>query len=169
MEKYLENRAEVPHTFEMRTMPAMGSMQMPSKDKNLIWDTAKLGGYRNGQENTIPMCSSHTKPGGPRWKDVVYRAVIDEDTGETLVDMESVEGVPEEECHQDFDGRPRNMQTILHYKRAGSRSGVSQSSEGKQWSLGSLDAKTTFLYAELNEEEDGIVIEQPHPCWSVWD
>eukprot|EP00974_Lingulodinium_polyedra_P031757 3058849-Lingulodinium_polyedra.AAC.1 len=70
--------------------------------------------------------------------------------------MESVEGAPEEECHQDFDGRPRNMKTILHYKQAGSRSGVSQSSEGKQWSLGSLDVKTAFLYAELNEEEDGI-------------
>eukprot|EP00974_Lingulodinium_polyedra_P076729 7428318-Lingulodinium_polyedra.AAC.1 len=29
------------------------------------------------------------------------------------------------------------------------------------WSLGSLDVKTAFLYAELNEEEDGIVIVQP--------
>eukprot|EP00974_Lingulodinium_polyedra_P104792 10145623-Lingulodinium_polyedra.AAC.1 len=70
--------------------------------------------------------------------------------------MESVEGVPEEECQQDFDGRPRKLKTILHYKQAGSRNGASQPSEGKRWSLGSLDVKTAFLYAELNEEEDGI-------------
>ena len=29
------------------------------------------------------------------------------------------------------------------------------------WSVGSLDVKTAFLYAELIEEEDGIVVVQP--------
>ena len=31
----------------------------------------------------------------------------------------------------------------------------------KGWSVGSLDVKTAFLYAELNEEEDGILVVQP--------
>ena len=31
----------------------------------------------------------------------------------------------------------------------------------KGWSVGSLDVKTAFLYAELNEEEYGIVVVQP--------
>ena len=31
----------------------------------------------------------------------------------------------------------------------------------KGWSIGSLDVKTAFLYAELDEEEDGIIVVQP--------
>ena len=34
-------------------------------------------------------------------------------------------------------------------------------SQRQPWSLGALDVKTAFLYAELNEEEDGIVVAQP--------
>ena len=33
----------------------------------------------------------------------------------------------------------------------------------KGWRVGSLDVKTAFLDAELNEEEDGIVAVQPPP------
>ena len=31
----------------------------------------------------------------------------------------------------------------------------------KGWSIGSIDLQTAFRYAELNEEEDGIVVVQP--------
>ena len=31
----------------------------------------------------------------------------------------------------------------------------------KGWGIGSLDVKTAFLYAELDEEEDGIIVVQP--------
>eukprot|EP00974_Lingulodinium_polyedra_P068127 6596970-Lingulodinium_polyedra.AAC.1 len=86
--------------------------------------------------------------------------------------MESVEGVPEEECIEyllDRGGRPRKIKTILYYK--GPRATASSAAiatkgnpvtpEGEKWSLGSLDVKTAFLYAELNEEEDGIIVVQP--------
>ena len=39
----------------------------------------------------------------------------------------------------------------------------------KGWSVCSLDVKTAFLYAELNDEEDGINIVDPLPFWSGWD
>ena len=35
----------------------------------------------------------------------------------------------------------------------------------EDWSVGSLYLKTAFLYAELNEEEHGIVIVHPPALW----
>eukprot|EP00974_Lingulodinium_polyedra_P029909 2881439-Lingulodinium_polyedra.AAC.1 len=98
----------------MRTMLAMGSMQKcprrPRVSSGILQSSGAAEVGHNRPTDVLPT----TKPGGPRWKDVVYRAVIDEETAETLVDMESVEGVPEEECQQDVDGRPRKLKTILH-------------------------------------------------------
>ena len=31
----------------------------------------------------------------------------------------------------------------------------------QNWSVGTLDVKTAFLYAELNDEKDGVIIVQP--------
>ena len=39
----------------------------------------------------------------------------------------------------------------------------------QEWSIVSLDVKTAFLYAELNEEEDGAIVVQPLLYWSEWD
>ena len=36
------------------------------------------------------------------------------------------------------------------------------------WSIGSMGVKTAFLYAELNEEEDGTIVVQPLLYWSEW-
>eukprot|EP00974_Lingulodinium_polyedra_P063739 6153995-Lingulodinium_polyedra.AAC.1 len=52
----------------------------------------KARGLQKWISTDIPDVLITTKPGGPRWKDALYRTVIDEDTGETLIDMESVDG-----------------------------------------------------------------------------
>ena len=31
----------------------------------------------------------------------------------------------------------------------------------RKWGIGSLDVKTVFLYAELVEEEDGVIVVSP--------
>ena len=31
----------------------------------------------------------------------------------------------------------------------------------RKWGIGSLDVKTAFLYAELVEEEDGVIVVSP--------
>ena len=33
----------------------------------------------------------------------------------------------------------------------------------RKWGIGSLDVKTTFLYAEFIEEEDGVIVVSPPP------
>eukprot|EP00974_Lingulodinium_polyedra_P042312 4060337-Lingulodinium_polyedra.AAC.1 len=74
--------------------------------------------------------------------------------------MRSVEGFSDKELRRHSGARPRNLRTILYHKAEvpGIQSGGSRLREGEkpQWRLGSLDVKTAFLYAELNEEEDGI-------------
>eukprot|EP00975_Prorocentrum_lima_P023770 5002814-Prorocentrum_lima.AAC.1 len=139
----------------MRTMLALGNMQQAMEGQESHLGYCKARGLQKWTSTDITDVLITTKPGGPRWKDVLYRTVIDEESGETLIDMESVDGVPEAECLQDCGGRPRKLTTILHYKTTGS------ARAGATWSLGSLDVKTAFLYAELNEEEDGIIVVQP--------
>eukprot|EP00974_Lingulodinium_polyedra_P012058 1163911-Lingulodinium_polyedra.AAC.1 len=67
--------------------------------------------------------------------------------------MIPAEGLSELELHRHLGGRRRHLKTILYCK-------VSQlgGEIRPTWSFGSLSVKTAFLYAELIEEEDGVII-----------
>eukprot|EP00974_Lingulodinium_polyedra_P077898 7540449-Lingulodinium_polyedra.AAC.1 len=73
----------------MRTMLAMGSMRSALEGRGSHLGYCKARGLRKWTSKDFTDGRPTTKPGGPRWKNVVYRTIIDEESGETLIDMES--------------------------------------------------------------------------------
>eukprot|EP00974_Lingulodinium_polyedra_P089737 8700313-Lingulodinium_polyedra.AAC.1 len=76
----------------MRTTFALGSMKKCPRRPRISSGYCKARGLQKWTSTDITDVLPTTKQGGPRWKDVLYRTVIGEETGETLIDMESVDG-----------------------------------------------------------------------------
>eukprot|EP00974_Lingulodinium_polyedra_P080115 7760434-Lingulodinium_polyedra.AAC.1 len=70
MAKDLEHRAEVPQTFEMGTMLAMGSMQSALEGQESHLGYCKARGLEKWGRKCHTDVLLAIKPGGPRWKDV---------------------------------------------------------------------------------------------------
>eukprot|EP00974_Lingulodinium_polyedra_P002085 195742-Lingulodinium_polyedra.AAC.1 len=66
----------------MRTMLAMGSMQSALENQASHLGDCTARGLQQWTRNDYTNTLLTTKHGGPLWKDVVYRTVIDEDTQE---------------------------------------------------------------------------------------
>eukprot|EP00974_Lingulodinium_polyedra_P085072 8235151-Lingulodinium_polyedra.AAC.1 len=75
----------------MRTMLAMGSMQSALESHEPHLGYCKARGLQQWIRHDYTDALPSAKLGGPLWKDVAYRAVIDEDTNEALEDTRPAE------------------------------------------------------------------------------